>query len=214
MSSALLRQSNAFTREVEQSVYDLRKSHAAIVQRPATSQNALVKSRKSALQHAAQIQQQREMAFGGFMMRPSTVYNSSSTAQMELRGLQNESGFSHYEDNSPNKGAGSRKALNLNNITKPAQESIGTETDPQPLEVIADTLLIGQATEVTGVLRQNRVGIKSALVKRKPHRHTASLPDRRSRAANPNQHYEGLPADPLRGSSPGVYGATTTNYSE
>ena len=80
---------NAVTGEVEKQVYDLRRSHAALVQRPATSQNVLVKAKSSALQQAAQIQQQREMAFGGFMMRPGTVYNAShSMAELDAPHLR------------------------------------------------------------------------------------------------------------------------------
>lgn len=74
-------------------------------------------------------------------------------------------------------------------------------------------LVIGSSTtDLNGLARQGRVGVKSALVKRKSHRHTASLQhDRRSRVFNQNQHqYEGLPADPLRGSSPGAYNSTTS----
>jgi len=72
-------QSGTGTQDVEKEVRDLRKSHAAVVQRPVTSQNALIQKKGSALHQAARIQQQKEMAFGGYMMRPASVYDSASS---------------------------------------------------------------------------------------------------------------------------------------
>ena len=84
------------TQDVEKQVEDLRKSHAAIVQRPVTSQNALIQKKGSALHQAARIQQQKEMAFGGYMMRPASVYDSASSirhlAGTQPQGAQHDSG--------------------------------------------------------------------------------------------------------------------------
>ena len=51
--------------------------------------------------------------------------------------------------------------------------------------------------------------MKSALVKMKPHRHTASLQNRGADSLHPNRNYEGLPADPMRGTSPGMYNSAS-----